>query len=90
MRTASVRALDYSGHKHVNDGTVSTGFLVGGLAGALLGSSAKSIDHYVILDYQLPDGSPSAVLLRLHKDNQQEIIAALRAVVTPPEPAPSR
>jgi hypothetical protein len=38
----------------------------------------------------LPDGSPSAVLLRLHKDNQQEIIAALRAVITPTDPGPSR
>ncbi len=83
IATASVRALDYSGHKHVNDGTVSTGLLVGGLAGALLGSSAKSVDHYVLLDYQLPDGSPSAALLRLHKDNQEEIISALRSVVTP-------
>ena len=90
IATASVRALDYSGHKHVNDGTASTGFWVGGLAGALLGSSAKSIDHYVLLDYLLPDGSPSAVLLRLHKDNQQEILAALRAVITPAGPGPAR
>ena len=90
IATASVRALDYSGHKHVNDGSASTGFLVGGLAGALLGSSAKSIDHYALLEYLLPDGSPSAALLRLHKDNQQEILAALRAVIPPTGPGPAR
>jgi hypothetical protein len=90
IETASVRALDYSGHKHVIDGSASSGFLLGGLAGALLGSSAKSIDHYALLEYLLPDGSPSAVLLRLHKDNQQEILATLRAVIKPAGPGPVR
>ena len=66
-----------------NRGTIS------GLAGALLGSSIKSTDHYVLLEYLLPDGSPSAVLLRLHKDNQQEIIAALRGAIPPTEPGPA-
>ena len=87
--TASVRALDYSGHKHGN-AEKSGGFLVSGLAGGLIGSSIKSTDHYVILEYLLPDGSPSAVLLRLHKDNQEEIIAALRAVIPATEPGPAR
>jgi len=90
IATASIRALDYSGHKHVNDGSASTGFLLGGLAGALLGSSAKSIDHYALLEYALPDGSPSAVLLRLHKDNQEEILATLRAVIKPTGPGAPR
>jgi hypothetical protein len=89
ISTASVRALDYSGHKHGN-AEKSGGFLISGLAGGLIGSSIKSTDHYVILEYLLPDGSPSAVLLRLHKDNQQEIIAALRAVIAPTEPGPAR
>jgi len=89
ISTASVRALDYSGHKHGN-AEKSGGILISGLAGGLIGSSIKSTDHYVVLEYLLPDGSPSAVLLRLHKDNQQEIIAALRAVITVTEPGPGR
>ncbi|HEU4892028.1 MAG TPA: hypothetical protein VFT47_10790 [Vicinamibacterales bacterium] len=89
ISTGSVRALDYSGHKHGN-AEKSGGFLVSGLAGGLIGSSIKSTDHYVILEYLLPDGSPSAVLLRLHKDNQQEIIAALRAVIPATEAGPAR
>jgi hypothetical protein len=87
ISTASVRALDYSGHKR---GNADNGNFIGGLAGGLIGSSIKSTDHYVLLEYLLPDGSPSAVLLRLHKDNQQEIIAALRAVITVTEPGPGR
>ena len=79
--TASIRVLDYSGHKHANDGAVAAGFLTGGLAGALLGGQAKSVDHYAILEYELADGTPSAVLFRLHKDNHQQIIDALRAVI---------
>jgi hypothetical protein len=79
--TASIRVLDYSGHKHANDGATTAGFLTAGLAGALLGAQAKSIDHYAILEYQLPDGTPSAVLFRLHKNNHQEIIDALRALI---------
>ncbi len=86
ISTASVRALDYSGHKR---GNAETGGTISGLAGALLGSSIKSTDHYVLLEYLLPDGSPSAVLLRLHKDNQQEIIAALRGAIPPTEPGPA-
>jgi hypothetical protein len=79
--TASVRVLDYSGHKHVNDGAVTAGILTGGLTGALLGAQAKSVDHYAILEYELADGTPSAVLFRLHKDNHKEIIDTLRAVI---------
>ena len=89
ISTASVRALDYSGHKHGN-AEKSGGILISGLAGGLIGSSIKSTDHYVILEYLLTDGSPSAVLLRLHKDNQQEIIAALRAVIPATEAGPAR
>src|SRR5262245_47289035 len=76
--TASIRVLDYSGHKHANDGATTAGFLTGGLAGALLGAQAKSVDHYAILEYELADGTPSAVLFRLHKNNHQEIVDALR------------
>ena len=87
ISTASIRAMDYSGHKR---GNADNGNFIGGLAGGLIGSSIKSTDHYVLLEYLLPDGSPSAVLLRLHKDNQEEIIAALRAVIPATEAGPAR
>lgn len=79
IATSSVRSLDYSGHRHVNDGAVAAG-AAAGLLGMLVGSTMKSTDYYVIVWYTLPDGTDSAVLLRLHKNNQQEIIGALRAV----------
>jgi len=79
IQTDTVRRLDYTGHRHVNDGAAGTGFVAGGLLGALAGSSAKSTDHYLEITYALADGSPSGFLLRLHKDNQQEIIDAIHA-----------
>lgn len=79
IRPSSVQGLTYSGQRHANDGAVIAG-AAAGLAGMLLGSTIKSTDHYVILEYTLPNGSQSAVLLRLHKDNQREILDALRSV----------
>jgi len=79
IETASVRRLDYTGHRHVNEGAVSTGLLLGGLVGMLAGSAVKSTDHYLGLEYTLPDGSTGALLFRLHKENQQEIIDAMHA-----------
>jgi hypothetical protein len=83
----SIRSLEYSGHRHFNDGAASTGVLVGGLAGLLAGTRVKSTDHYVIVDYLLADGTPSAILLRLHKDNQGEILGALQALIKPADAA---
>ena len=77
--TNSVRRLDYTGHRHMNDGAAATGFIAGGLLGALVGSSAKSTDHYLEVTYTLTDGSTGGFLLRLHKENQQEIIDAMHA-----------
>jgi len=79
IETRSVKRLDYTGHRHVNDGAVSSGLVAGGLIGALVGSSAKSTDHYLEVTYALADGSTRGFLLRLHKDNQQEIIDAIHA-----------
>jgi hypothetical protein len=78
--TRSVQRLDYTGHRHINDNATATGLVAGGLLGALVGSSAKSTDHYLEIAYALADGSPGGLLLRLHKDNHQEIIDALHAV----------
>jgi hypothetical protein len=79
IETSSVRRLDYSGHRHMNDGAAATGFVAAGLLGALVGSSAKSTDHYLEVTYALTGGSTGGFLLRLHKENQQEIIDAMHA-----------
>jgi len=43
------------------------------------GSPVRSTDHYLELEYMLPDGSVGALSFRLHKENQQEIIDAMHA-----------
>ena len=75
IATTAVRRLNYTGHKHVNDGAVSTA----GLVGLLAGSAAKSTDHYLEVAYAMSDGTEGALLLRLHKENHQDIIDALHA-----------
>jgi hypothetical protein len=77
--TRSVRRLNYRGHEHINDGATGAGLAAAGLLGALVGSRVRSTDHYLEIEYVLADGSPSALLLRLHKDNQQQIIDAMHA-----------
>ena len=77
--TKAVRNLSYRGHQHMSDGATAAGFAAGGLLGAFVGSRVKATDHYLELEYVLADGSPAVLLLRLHKDNQQEIIDALHA-----------
>ena len=80
IETSAVRRLDYTGHRHINDGAAASGFVAAGLLGALVGSSAKSTDHYLEVAYTLADGATGGFLLRLHKDNQQQIIDAMHAV----------
>lgn len=80
IETSAVRSLDYTGHRHTADGAVTTGLIAGGLIGALVGSRMKSTDHYLEITYALTDGSTGGLLLRLHKENQQEIIDAMHAV----------
>ena len=79
IETASVRRLDYTGRRHASDGAAVTGFIAGGLIGMLAGSAVRSTDHYLELEYILPDGSVGGILFRLHKENQQEIIDAMHA-----------
>ena len=69
----------HEGHQHINDGAAAAGFVAAGFLGALAGSAARSTDHYLEVEYLLPDGSASALLLRLHKENQQEIIDTMHA-----------
>src|SRR5712691_2684212 len=78
-QTASVRRLDYTGHRHANEGAAAAGFVAGCLIGMFAGSPVRSTDHYLELEYMLPDGSVGALSFRLHKENQQEIIDAMHA-----------
>lgn len=77
-QTASVRRLDYTGHRHANEGAAAA-VLSRGLIGMFAGSPVRSTDHYLELEYMLPDGSVGALSFRLHKENQQEIIDAMHA-----------
>jgi hypothetical protein len=79
IATTSVRILSYTGHRHTNDGAAAAAFAAAGLVGLFAGSAIKSTDHYLELGYLLPGGTPAALLLRLHKENQQDIIDALHA-----------
>jgi hypothetical protein len=78
LQTSSVHGLSYSDKKHVNEGALMAGAATAGLLGMLVGSAFKSTDYYAVLEYTLPDKTKAAVLLRLHKDNYQVIIDALR------------
>ncbi len=44
-------------------------------------NALRGTAHFIAIEYALPGGGHSAVLLRAHKDNYQEIAAALRSVV---------
>jgi hypothetical protein len=80
LDTASVRRMNYTGSKRTNENAAAAGFAAGGLLGMLLaGSAVKSTDHYLELEYTQTDGTAAAVLFRLHKDNQQQIIDAVHA-----------
>src|SRR5207245_2837072 len=56
IETASVRRLDYTGHRHANEGAATAGFVAGGFIGMFAGSPVRSTDHYLELEYMLPDG----------------------------------
>jgi hypothetical protein len=79
IETTSVRRLEYTGHKHASEGAAAAGFAAAGLLGMLAGSAIRSTDHYLGLEYTLSDGTTAALLFRLHKDNQQQIIDAIHA-----------
>lgn len=71
--TSSVTELVSADQRHVNDGAAAA---LGLLGGALI----KSTDRYVTIFFAMPDGTKSAVLLRLDKGNAQAIMDALHAV----------
>ncbi len=54
-------------------------------------ASKNNTEHYIAIEYTLPDGHGSGVLLRADKSNFKEIVSALRSVTgvteTPPPPS---
>jgi hypothetical protein len=80
---ASANAITYRSHRHANAQALGVAVAAVGLAG-LMALAAKSTDHDVLLEYAFTDGTPSGVLLRLHKDNYGEILAALHRVTRIP------
>lgn len=79
IETRSVRGLNYKGFRHDHRDAATFGYLAGGLAGIAAAYALRSTDHYLELEYTLPDGTAAALMFRLHKDNQQDIIDAVHA-----------
>ena len=45
------------------------------------GVEPKAIDHLIIVEYRLPQGDTAEILLRVHKNDYQEILNALRSML---------
>ncbi len=70
---ASVLALTYSGFRHDMPSAQSW---IG-----IPGRWPKATDHLIIIEYRLPDGGEAEVLLRVDKDDYQEILDVLRKIL---------
>jgi hypothetical protein len=55
---------------------VTLGILVSPVA--LMGIFNESVQHYVSIEYELPDNKKSGVLIQAHKDNYRTLLALLR------------
>jgi hypothetical protein len=75
--TSRITSLTYAGGKRTNQGAAAVGFIAGGLLGGLLASGIKSTDHFLVLEFLLPNDRPGGLLLRLHKDSYDEIVTFL-------------
>jgi hypothetical protein len=88
---ANVVALSYAGKrlfpdvKKKNAAEVAATVLTLGLFG-LAADSRGPMSHYIAIEYLLPDGRSSAILVRAHKDNYQAILKALRSATRIKDP----
>ena len=98
----AVKSITYSGITYIKPIDSAKTYAVMAATGygaffallTLARSGAK--DHLVAIEYDLPNGQPSGVLLRLHKKNHQAIARTLKVVtgadkptdLKPEEPAP--
>src|SRR5438034_2329022 len=85
IETARVTSLYYAGRRHnalteVGKG-VSRGAVIGvGVVALIALFKGNETEHLIAIEYELPNGTGSGVLLRAHKNNYQEIVDALRAI----------
>jgi hypothetical protein len=77
-------AITYEGMRWKRQGLL---LLFQGPLGAPLADGLTGTAHFIAIEYALPNGGHSAFLLRAHKDNYREILAALHSVI-PLEPKP--
>lgn len=81
---ARVTALTYAGVKHKlrwdEKLTAVVAFPVG--AAEVLAESKRK-EHFLTIDYTLPDGRETGILLQLHKDNFAQVVEALREALKP-------
>jgi hypothetical protein len=76
-----VTALAYQGVNYVTGKEVAYHSVLEGAFALIPGLFLlHQKDHFLAIEYKLPDGRPSAVLLRLHKENFRQIQEALHAV----------
>lgn len=76
---ARVTAIAYRGRKFLREELL--GLAVISPAAVLLPFlTPKSTQHYIGIQYQLPSGLPSGLLVRAHKDNHVAILEALKSV----------
>jgi hypothetical protein len=75
-----VTALHYSGSKAVRAGTSSAVMMAAPVVGLLIMTAAKSTSHHIGIEYVLPDGRSTGILIRADKKNYTAILEALKVV----------
>jgi hypothetical protein len=76
---ARVTAIAYRGRKFSREELAALA-VISPAAVLLPFLTPKSTEHYIGIQYQLPSGLPSGLLVRAHKDNHAAILEALRSV----------
>lgn len=75
-----VTALRYSGSKAVRAGTSSAVMMAAPVVGILIMTAAKSTSHHIGIEYVLPDGRSTGILICADKKNYTAILEALKTV----------
>jgi hypothetical protein len=83
-----VTALHYSGSKAVRVGASSAALMAAPVVGLFI-MAAKSTSHHIGIEYVLPDGRSTGILLCADKKNYAEILEALKVVTKISGPAMS-
>ena len=73
IATDSITSVTYSGKRMIRE------FLASNVSRVFI-FTAMATSHFIGVEFSLPDGRKTGILLRAHKDNFQEIVAALRSL----------